>query len=197
MSLFSTDNYKAFVREFIRNQPRKGRGLNRKIAQHLNIHPAMVSQIFSGNRDLTAEQAIDLAGFLALGELESDYFLLLVQYSRAGSHQLRQKFRKQIESMQEKAQNLENRLPRDIVLTGEHKAQFYSAWHYSGVRLASSLPGLSSPQEIAEHLGISPSMAARTLEFLLATGLCIRTESGGLELGPQRTHLESSSPLIH
>ncbi|MCB9085341.1 MAG: TIGR02147 family protein [Bdellovibrionaceae bacterium] len=196
MSVFSSLDYKTIVREFIQKQPKKGRGMSRRIAHHLRIHPAMVSQIFSGDRDLTPEQAIELASFMGLAELESDYFLLLVQFSRAGTHRLKENLRKQIKALQENAQDLRNRLPKDVELTEEDKAQFYSAWHFSGVRLASSLQRLTNPQEIADQLGISVSLAARTLEFLLTTGLCLRVEDGGLELGPSRTHLESSSPLI-
>ena len=196
MTVFSFDDYKAFVRDFIQNQPRNGRGQSRKIAQHLNIHPAMVSQIFSGSRDLTPEQAYDLGDFLGLGELERDYFLLLVQIARAGTHRLKVNYQSQAQALIERAQELENRLPRDIEFTEEMKARFYSAWYYSGVRLASSLTPLNTPQEIADHLDITPALAARTIEFLLSTGLCLRNPEGQLELGPQRTHLESSSPLV-
>ena len=196
MTVFSFGDYKAFVRDFIQNQPKRGRGQSRKIAQHLNIHPAMVSQIFSGERDLTPEQAYDLGDFLGFGELEKDYFLLLVQIARAGTHRLKENYRSQAQALIEKAQDLENRLPRDIEFTEEMKARFYSAWYYSGVRLASSLEPINSPQEIASHLDISPALAAKTLEFLLSTGLCVRAPEGHLALGPQRTHLESSSPLV-
>lgn len=196
MSIFLQDDYKAFVRDFIASQPRKGRGMSRRIAEHLNIHPAMVSQIFSGSRELTPEQALDLAGFMGLSELEANCFLLLVQIERAGTHRLRETYRQQLRGLQAQAQELKNRLPKDVELNEQARAQFYSGWQYSGVRLASSLAKLNTAQDIAQYLGISPSVAARTLEFLLGTGLCVRHADGHLDIGPKRTHLEATSPLI-
>ncbi len=90
MGIFEYNDYKLFVRNRIREMARAGRGQYQKMALHLRVHPTLVSQIFRGVRDLTPEQASEVAVFLELSEPESQYFLTLVQISRAGNQRLRE-----------------------------------------------------------------------------------------------------------
>lgn len=72
MSNFEFDDYKEFVHRKLTLLPNKGHGQLSKIAQHLNIHTSLVSQVFQGEKNLTFEQACDLSGFFGMTELESD-----------------------------------------------------------------------------------------------------------------------------
>ena len=66
MGIFEYNDYKLFVRNRIREMARAGRGQYQKMALHLRVHPTLVSQIFRGVRDLTPEQASEVAVFLEL-----------------------------------------------------------------------------------------------------------------------------------
>lgn len=90
MSLFDHDDYKQFVERWLGQLPSGKRGQFRRMALHLRVHPTLMSQIFRGSRDLTLEQAFDLATYLKLTEVETEYFLTLVGQNRAGSERLRQ-----------------------------------------------------------------------------------------------------------
>jgi plasmid maintenance system antidote protein VapI len=89
MDLFEQDDYKAFVRNRLRAMPFEGRGQYRRMAEFLRVHPTLISQIFRRERELTPEQASDLAVFLGLDPEQSEYFLTLVELSRAGSLRLK------------------------------------------------------------------------------------------------------------
>src|SRR2546430_13286005 len=91
--LFEFTEYKQYVQNWLKNMPKNGHGQLSRIAKHLNISSVSVSHIFNGPRELSEEQAVELAEFFGFSELESEYFLLLVQLERAGTHKLKTKIK--------------------------------------------------------------------------------------------------------
>lgn len=195
MTVFEFENYKIFVNKRILEMPKKGRGQYRRMANFLAINSVNVSQIFKGERHLSVEQACELSEFLGLSELESQYFVALVEWERAGSARLKNVKKKLLNEIHEKSQNLKHRLKQDKQLTEETKAVFYSNWYYSGIRLLSSIKGFNSEDRIAAYFNLPLSTVNRVLEFLVQTGLC-KVENGQYQMGPKSTHLEASSPLV-
>lgn len=196
MNLFEYSDYKKYVRDRVDSLPQGGRGQYRRISEHLRMHTSLVSQIFRGPKDLTPEQAALLCSYLGLTELESQYFLGLVDLGRAGSRELRRMVESRLGELRERASQLANRLPQDRALSDVERAVFYSRWTYSAVRLLTSVEGFGDSDAIARHLGLSREAVASVLEFLLTHGLCVRDERGQLRLGAQRIHLPSTSPLV-
>ncbi len=194
-SFFAFRNYKSLVLNLLAAMPREGYGQFRKIAEHLNVNSVIVSQIFKGDRNLTLDQALELGFYFGFSKLETEYFLVLVQIERSGSHRLKVHLENQLQEIREKSQELKERLPHDKVLTEETKAIFYSTWYYSGIRLLTGVEGMNSVDAIAEHLALPRATVKRVAEFLVAHGLCLE-ENGKLRMGPQLTHLEASSPLL-
>lgn len=155
----------------------------------------MISQIFRGERHLNLEQACELSAYLGFTKLEREYFLLLVQLGRAGTHTLKTVLQEQLETIKEKSEELKNRIPQDKTLTEESQAIFYSNWYYSGIRLLTSIPGYNNVDRIAERMQLPRAKVQQVLEFLLAHGLCV-DENGTIKMGPQSTHLAANSPFI-
>lgn len=89
MNVFKFENYKAFIRHMIATHPVLGRGGIKKIAEALRVHPSLISQVLSGLKDLTSEQGNELAIFFDLSELETEYFLCLIDIERAGTARLK------------------------------------------------------------------------------------------------------------
>ena len=83
---FTASLIKLFLREKIKHFPRGGRGQLKKLSEHLNVNSVVISQIFKGDRELTSEQGFEVSDFLALSSIEHEYFLLLIQYGRSGTH---------------------------------------------------------------------------------------------------------------
>lgn len=195
MKVYDFDNYKEFVRTQVKAMPKKGRGQFLKMAQHLRVQPTLISQIFRGQKNLTVEQACDLCEFLGLNELETEFFLALVELERAGSENLRKAYRRRVGSLKRQALQLANRMPKSIELTEENKAVFYSNWYYSGIRMLTSISKFQNADSIAEHLGLQKVVVNQVLDFLVGCGLCVE-EEGHVRIGPQRTYLSAHSPLI-
>ncbi|MCB0362892.1 MAG: TIGR02147 family protein, partial [Bdellovibrionales bacterium] len=105
MDVFEFKDYKEFINRTIEAMPKKGYGTYRKIAHHLSINSVMVSQIFKGDRHLTSEQAHRISEFFGLNELATDYFILLVQIQRAGTHTYKSRLEKKLEELRAKSRD--------------------------------------------------------------------------------------------
>ena len=63
------------------------------------MQSTLLSMIISGQRELSFEQAYDLSQYLQHTPLESEYFLALVQFERAGNQRLRKYFEEKIDKI--------------------------------------------------------------------------------------------------
>lgn len=196
MSVFNYTDYKAFVRERVHQMPHRGRGQFQLMARCLDVNSTVISQIFKGLRHLNPEQGLKLADFLGLSELETKYFINLILKERAGTQDLKKYFLKEEAKLKAEAQNIKTRIIAHAEITDEHKALFYSNWYYSGIRMLTALPEYNTVDQIAEYFDLSRATVQQVIEFLLATGLCIK-KNEELQVGPQSTHLDSKSPLIN
>lgn len=194
-SIFDYQDYRKFLRSWVLARPKQGRGEWSRIAKHLGVSSTMISQVMNGERHFSQELASELGDFLGLTEEETSYLFLLIDYQRAGTHQLRAKLKKRVEGEQKRAAQLARRLKKDTEISESTKAVFYSDWVYSGVRNLSSIDAFGDADSIAARLGLSRSQVQKVLEFLLQEGLC-KVEDGKIVVGPQRTHIGSDSPWV-
>lgn len=194
-SLFNYIDYRKFLNERLKHMPKRGHGQMRKLAAFLNVHTTLTSQIFSGSKDFTLEQASLTAEFFGLNELETEYFLTLVQLSRAGNESLKKNLKKQISNIQKKAAELVNRVPVKATLTEEQRAIFYSDWTYTTIGQLVAIKGLNTIDAISDYLDMPRNQVSKVLEFLVQSGLCLE-EKGNYKIGPTRTHVESTSPWV-
>lgn len=195
MQVFEFTDYRAFIKAKIKAMPRGGHGQRARMAAAMQMHTTSVSQMFRGTKDLSLEQAARLSIHFGLSELESDYFLNLVELERAAGPELREVLKKRLAKIKKQALNLSNLVPKDRVLSETERSVFYSNWFYSAIRLTCSLPGCRSVEQIAERLGLSRTIVNEALEFLLSSGLVIKKDDG-FHLGPKRTYIDTSSTLV-
>jgi uncharacterized protein (TIGR02147 family) len=196
MDIFSFEDYRKYLLALIKDMPKEGHGMFRKMAHHLQINSVVVSQIFAGKRHLSEEQALELADFFGLTKVERDYFLLLVQQDRAGTHKLRTLYKEKINELKVKAQKLNERLSVDKNLSDEQKSIFYSSWYYSAIRLMTDISAKRDINIIADELQLPIGTVKRVVDFLLKNKLCIE-ENGKIKMGPQTTHIGADSPLVN
>lgn len=195
MNIFEFDRYKDFVLARIKAMPHQGRGQMGRMAAALGMHSTLASQVFRGDKNLTPEQAAKLCDFLGLNDLESSYFLGLVNLERAGNESLRKMISRELGELRRKSLHLASRLPRSTELSEEDQAVFYSNWYYSGIRLLTSIPAYQDLDSISEYFAIPKAKARKILDFLLSRGLCV--ENGRrVEMGPKRTYIPAESPLV-
>jgi len=191
IALFVLDDFRPYIRAWAESQ---GRGEFRRIALALNIHTTLVSQIVGGSKCLTEEQAVRLCSHMKLSQLESDYFLKLVQIERAGTEELKTTLTRHLGELRINAGEIKSRVPRSKGLTEKDRALFYSSWQYGLIRLLTSIEAYETPEAIARRLQLPLSRVQDVLDFLVARNLC--NEKGGrFKRTSDNTHVESRSAL--
>ena len=167
-----------------------------KMALSLGIHPTLLSLILAGTRDLNEEHTYDLALYLQLTELETEFFSHLVSYSRAGNHRYKQFIKLKLEAIRKKSEKISNRFEHEKTLTESQRAIFYSSWLYSAIRLfCSTSEKGKTAEEISARFQKSRQSIISILNFLHEAGL-VHEENGRYTMGSQRTFLEQGSPHL-
>lgn len=195
MDIFEYDDFRRFTLKSIESKAKKGHGQLKKLAEYLGVHTTFVSQVFKGDKTLSAEQGIGVAEFLGLTEIETRYFIKLIQLEKAGTEKLKKLIAEEIKAIKEQAKKVSSRLISVTVLQDEQKAIFYSAWYYSAIRLLVGIDGFQDIEQISKKLNLPSKLVVEVIHFLLESGLLIK-ENGILKVGPSKTHLDAESPFI-
>ena len=195
MGVFEFKDYRVFLENYLAKLPKRGHGEITKIATAIGVHSTLLSLIISGKRDLSAEQAYDLARYLQLTDLETEYFSLLVLHSRAGNHRYKTHLQKKLEEVLAQSKKLSQRFEHEKTLTEVERAIFYSSWLYSAIRLFTSVDDGKTVEEICEKFLQPRQKVVSILNFLVSTGLAVH-EKDRYKMGVQRTFLEHGSPHL-
>ena len=195
INLFDFNDYKLWVIKHVDSMPKRGHGQWSRIAEHLGTKAAIVTQVFKGDRDLTPEQALLLAEHFGLSNIETRYFILLVNFSRSGTYRYKQLLKSEIETLKQQATEIKNRVQQTHALSEETKTILYSSWHHLGVWSLCALEGFSNTEAISTRLKISRQKTNESINFLKEHGLLVE-EKNQLRPGPTLIHLESTSPQI-
>jgi uncharacterized protein (TIGR02147 family) len=192
--IFDFTNYLSFLKAYLDRKEAR-RGDKGALAEALGVSPTFVSLLLRQEKQLSMEQASELAEFLHLSDHETDYLFLLVEYGRAGSFKLKEKLKRRIDQARVAAQKIANRMKPEKKLNEETRSIFYSSWMYSGIRNLSAVPGYQSAESIAKRVNLPLSTVEKVLEFLIEHELCIRNPKG-ITYGPRTTHVPSDSPHV-
>lgn len=196
MAYFQHHSFIAYLKNYIANLPKRGRGELRRIAEHLKVSSTLVSQVLAAEKSFTSEQAHSLLGYLGLSGIEADYVFFLIQKDRAGSKDLESFWEAKLQKIRTESKDLSQRLRTDRNLSEEEKAILYSSHLYLGIWLFTSIGDKGkSLQDICDFFLISRKKANEILDFLLKCQLC--SEKGSrFSMHVQKIHLERNSPYL-
>ena len=170
-------SYVGYLKSVIQNNAATY-GYKAKIAESAGCQRSHLSLVLKGRAHFSIEQAINLADFLELDWKSKNYFLLLVQYARAGTQKLRLFLKTQMEEFLKAQENLSQRIHDKTVLAEEKSAIVYSSWEPLAIIIALSLPSIKTSSEIAERLQLKKEHVEIVLNQLKEIGL---TEKNGSE----------------
>ena len=193
--IFRHFSYKSFIIEHIDKMPKNGRGQFKSLSDHLGVSTVVISQTFKGERQLSSENAFKTAKFFKLGQLETKYFLKLVDFEKSSNHELKSYLLDELKGLQKKSKKIQSTYSKFKELSNEDKLEFYSDRYYSSIRMASSLESLNTPQDFAAFFNLQLTKVKKILSFLLRTELC-KEVNGKISMGPQHTFVASDSPFI-
>lgn len=195
MKIFDSLDYKAYTVGSLKSRPKGGRGQFRRLAEFLSINSTMVSQILSGSKDFTLEQAQQTCEFLGLTPLEKDYFMMLVQIERAGSFSLKEYYREKLKQIKKESLQVSKRVAAHRKLTDLEKSVFYSSPIYAAVHLLTTIGRGITLDDILRKLNLSRPRGLEILQFLTSIGL-VTQENNLYRPGHLATHLDRGSPFL-
>lgn len=189
-------DYKQFLKDKIASFPKAGHGVARKLSEHLGVNSVVISQVLSADKHFTIEQSLKVADFFFLKPAEKDYFVLMVSQERAGTHELKTYYQTKMNHIKNEVLSIKEHFAQARELTEPEKAQFYSNWYYSGIRLAVSLPDYRTVDSISERFQIPEEKVREILQFLLHVGL-IEEKDGLFRAGSRFTMITRESPFVN
>lgn len=195
ISIYTFESYKAFTSTWVSERHHNGRGQFLKMAQHLRVHPTLISQVFKGPKDLTLEQGALLAQFMKLDEREMEFYVTLLERDRAGERVLREICESRLRKLKAQAQLIINRVADAKEIPEEYRQQYYSSWEYAAVRVAISIPQCQTREGLMQTLKMEAGRLDEVLNFLFKLRIVIE-ENKKLKLGSNIIHLKKDSPLI-
>jgi uncharacterized protein (TIGR02147 family) len=196
MTLLNQLDYRKFLNDFIKSQPKAGHGFKLKIAEAIRVHPTLVTQILKGHKSFTLEQAFTLTQFLKFNDIEKDYFLTLIEFDRAGTDQLKKFIEAKLLKLRQEGEKVKNRVAIYSSMSEADQAIFYSHWYYSAIRLSCDLGKEVSVKSLSKQLHLPIELVEQVLGFLASRGLVVQKDNKAFTRGPQNTFLPSESPLI-
>lgn len=189
--LYEYQDYKTFLTSRLGASGTR-KGGRSSLAKHLRCQTAYVSQILNGSAHLSLEQAYGTADFLGLDPQATEYLILLVSKSRAGTKVLADFYRRKIKEILQNRHNIQRRINVGHVLSEENKMIYYSMWYYAAIHMLISIPKYQTPSTLADHLALPVKVVNKVLEFLNRTGLA-NLQGGRYSVGPTHIHLEADS----
>jgi uncharacterized protein (TIGR02147 family) len=121
-------------------------------------------------RHLTPDHAAGLVNFWGLMTLERDYFLELVNHSRAATANLRKMIEEKMTLLKENDDSVTGRIKRPKI-GSRFQQRYYSSWHYSAIHILLTVSNYRTLPAIAERLNLSRSRVLTALSELEEAGL--------------------------
>ncbi len=194
-SIFEFSDYKAYLETVEAHRKAYERGFRSRLADFLGCKSGYISHVLNGDADFSLEQALKVAKFLHLKSKEQKYMLLLVEFARAGDHELKAHFENELRALKEEYLNIKEHVGDSHILDEANQSIYYSSWHYLAVHVLSSLPEYNDAKSISNALKIPEDVVGRVLLFLINSNIITDTK-GKLKPGLTQVHLNRESPLI-
>lgn len=195
MNIFEFEDYRTFLKTYLSLEENQSSGARKRLLLSTGISSSLLTQILSEKKQLSSEQAFEIAIHMGFTDKETDYFLNLIDISRAGSIKLKERFLRKMRQMQEESRKIVAKVSQKFSLSEEQKAVYYSSWIYTAIRNLVPTDQAKSVKEIAIKLNIPESTAEGAVQFLIEAGL-IEQIDDGYAYRSGYTHLDSSHPLI-
>jgi transcriptional regulator with XRE-family HTH domain len=187
-------NYKAFLKNWTKSLEKRS-GQLQSLAAYLRVHPSRLTRILRGNEHPSQEQAYLIANFLNLGELETAYFVELINLEKATIPAYKKHVEGLLQDLHSKIEKPVDSTDRPHTLTLSEEKIYYSSYRYGAVWLCSMISSMNDVDSICKLLSLDRKTVEVIAKFLVEIDLC-KWQDGRLVPGPQFLEIKGSSPHI-
>lgn len=176
LNLFEFSNCLEFLKKLVKLRAEAGQ-TQAELARAMGCQAAYFSQALRARVDLTEDHMIRLCHYLHLDRAESEYLLLLLRLSRAGSQALREHLEAERLRLQCERSELDRRLSSRKISTDELALFYCASWIPGAVHVATSCPQYRTPEAIAQRFGLRVEEVREFLGKLERFGLVSRKKN--------------------
>lgn len=191
--VFSAKEYRPFLRQWIDSQV-SARGLLTKMSEAMGCQNSHLSRVLREDVHLTLEQAFEASQFIKMTESETNYFMKMVEFERAGNLNYKKKIGSELESMRAAHSNLSKRYKQNRIGRLEKEMVYYSSWYWSAIHILTAIPKYQTAKSIAQRLSMDELFINNCLETLAGFGL-IKPVGEHWEITSEFIHLPKESPM--
>ena len=191
--LYTFDDYKTFFKAFVKSRASEW-GILTRMAEATGCQRAYMSRCLNQEVHLTMDHAFHLSKFLDLDVIEVDYFMTLVELSRAATKPYRDRLDQKLAKIRKDDEELKKSAARPPTDLNGGEAFYYSTWLPAVIHILTSIPEFQSATAISEKLNIDRKTAEKTLLQLEALKLISRKASKWI-FNSSEMHLSKNSPL--
>ena len=176
-NIFNYTDYRFLLRDYYATQKKKNRRFSfRGFAARAGVAPSVFKDIVAGRRRLTRDVMRKYAAAMGLGDKETRYFEVIVQFVNSKTNDDKNSC---FTSMMRLRGNFM------MKFLDAKQYEFYRVWYHSAIRELITLPDFREDYEwIAKQCApkITPAQARKSIELMIALGIVRRLTSGKLEL---------------
>jgi uncharacterized protein (TIGR02147 family) len=190
MNIYQYNDYLAYIQKSLEQNKQK-RGFHAQMAKAAGMHPSYLSRILHEFTHITPDQAAGLSQFWKFDREETNYFLALVNWARAGTPALKNILEKELEIIKSKQLELGPHLhAENIGIDAENL--YYSSWYYCAVHILITIPECNTESAISEKLGLKKEQIKKILKTLEQLGFVKKDKGKWLPLKTS-IHLSNKS----
>ena len=192
MGLFEYKSYKTLLKDHIHAVNR--RGYITEMATAAGCTQSYLSQVVHGKPELTPDQGLGLAEFFGFGPIETEYFLLLVQFARATTPKLREHLKKQITDLAARRLHTEAavKATSDGAIAEKLRDFYYASWTIGAVHILTACADTQRADQIAARLHLPLSEVTHVLQWLIEHGF-VKREADRFVHSGKNVHLPTAS----
>ncbi|MGE0174673.1 MAG: DUF4423 domain-containing protein [Oligoflexales bacterium] len=194
-SLLSAKNYREIIELLLHGSDGARRKGVTALAAAMRCHSTFIAKVLGGNADFSMEQALSFAEYFSFPDFESQFFVDLVQVSRAADQRTKRFFENRLETMRQARSELSQRLGGKNQPPAEIMAEYYGSWIPQYIHIACQTEGRHSVKSLAEKTQLSEAAVAGAVRLLVLGGL-LEDNQGTLRSVVDFIHLPRQSYLI-
>ncbi len=198
MNIFKIGDYQIVIKRLVEGRKLLDPNFTyEKLAEKIKVPKSYLSRVLSGKYDLSADQAFLLTRVFELTTLETDFFVMLVEFNRSATPARREYLRKKLQLIVDEQNEVRSHIQGNELKTDDEKAGlYYGDPHCQTVHICMAIDRFrEKPGLLLEPLRIS---ASRLEDILRRLERCqiIKRSSKGIELVANFLHLPKGSPLF-
>lgn len=195
MDIFSFSDYREYLKKWLNHARKHDLGNLTRLAEAAQVHTTFLSNVVSGNKNLSLDQATLISEFIKHTPIECDYFFALIEIERAGSVKLKKYWQAKKNKLIDERKKLSSRIGAHRELNDSDRAIYFSSWIYSAIFAAVFINDGQSLDQTAKMFSISREKAESYLNFLVTTGICRLNDSLYLP-GETFVYVANESPFV-